>query len=527
MKKHSKKSRSAHSIRVQMAFVFIAVLIATVGISFLINSIFLQDYYVKKKISTLEKACNGINSIVTVYGSDSYELEEECNRLVNNSSMSIVVANSSFDTVYSSENRSDMMISRLVWHFFSNDDDRAPLRDDGGSTGGAEPPENKEKKIPPSRILKQTEKYSIARSNDAMFSTDYIELWGILDAGDIIFMRTPVESIKESVSISNRFILYIMFVMSLVGVILMWFLSKRITKPILELTDVADRMAHMDFDARYEGRGKNEVDELGDHINDMSMKLERAMSELKTANNELRRDIEKKEKMENMRSEFISNVSHELKTPIALIQGYAEGLKDNVNTDEESRDFYCDVIMDEADRMNRLVKNLLTLNKHELGSEEVKLERFDITELIKNCIVSSDIILKQYSVTAAFNEEGPVYVWGDEFKVEEVFTNFFSNAIHYAGGEKKIDVKCSRHDNKTRISVFNTGSPIPEDSLEHLWEKFYKVDKARSREVGGSGVGLSIVKAIMDALNNSYGVVNYENGVEFYFELDSADGMEE
>ena len=491
-----------------MTAVFMIVLFSTALLSFFINSIFLQDYYIRNKLGNLVRACNNIDRISTENGSTSEELKEECDRLAGNYNMSIMVADSSFDVMYSSENRSDMLISRLAWHFFSNE-----LAKNPGYSGMF---------LKNQRVLRQTDKFTVELTNDAAVGFDYIELWGNLENGDLIFMRTPVESIRESVALSNRFFLYSTILMAGVGAFFVWLTSRRITRPILSLCDVTDRMAKLDFDARYEERALNEVDDLGESINDMSDKLQRALSELKTANNELKRDIEKKEKMENMRSEFVSNVSHELKTPIALIQGYAEGLKDNVNSDPESRDYYCDVIIDESERMNRLVKNLLTLNQLELGEEEMKLERFDITEMIKSCILSSDIILKQFGVSAQLKNEESVFVWGDEFKVEEVFSNFFSNAIHYAAGEKYIEVSVEKREEKVRVNVFNSGDPIPEEALDHLWEKFYKVDKARSREVGGSGVGLSIVKAIMEALNNSYGVVNYENGVTFYFELDQA-----
>ena len=490
-----------------MTSVFVVVLFLTFFLSLLINRLFLKDYYIKNKLNTLVGACSNINTISGVYGSGSEELKGECDRLVNNYGMSIIVADSSFTPIYSSENRSDMLISRLVWHFFSPED--MPDRPPG-------PGRRKTK------LLLKTENLTVEQSDDAVFSSEYIELWGNLQNGDLIFMRSPVESIRESVDLSNRFFLYITLLMAAVGAFIIWILSRRITSPLLRLCDVTDRMAQLDFDARYEERAANEVDDLGERINDMSDRLKEAMSDLKTANNELMRDIEKREKMESMRSEFISNVSHELKTPIALIQGYAEGLKDNVNTDPESRDFYCDVIIDESDRMNRLVKNLLTLNQLEFGDEEIKLERFDITAMIKSCILSADILLKQFGVSARLDNEESICVWGDEFRVEEVFSNFFSNAVHYAGGEKHIEVSIERKEaeKKVRVNVFNTGNPIPEEALDHIWDKFYKVDKARSREVGGSGVGLSIVKAIMEALNNSYGVVNYENGVAFYFELD-------
>ncbi len=150
------------------------------------------------------------------------------------------------------------------------------------------------------------------------------------------------------------------------------------------------------------------------------------------------------------------------------------------------------------------------------------MERFDVTALIKNYIASADILIRQKEISVRMDDYESVYVWGDEFRVEEVFMNYFTNAINYAGKEKIIDVRIQRTGGRVRVSVFNTGSPIPEESVAHLWEKFYKVDKARTREYGGSGIGLSIVKAIMDSMNQEYGVINYDNGVEFWFQLDMA-----
>ena len=162
----------------------------------------------------------------------------------------------------------------------------------------------------------------------------------------------------------------------------------------------------------------------------MSETLEETISELKTANVSLQQDIEKKEQIDEMRKEFLSNVSHELKTPLALIQGYAEGLKECINDDAESRDFYCDVIMDESEKMNHMVKQLLTLNQLEFGNDTVEMTRFDITELIDGVIQSASIMAAQKQVNIEFYREGPVYVWGDEFKVEEVI--FKNMTIWYA-----------------------------------------------------------------------------------------------
>ena len=223
--------------------------------------------------------------------------------------------------------------------------------------------------------------------------------------------------------------------------------------------------------------------------------------------------------VEESRQEFVSNVSHELKTPLALIQGYAEGLQECINDDAESREFYCEVIIDEADKMNRMVKKLLTLNQLEFGNDQVIMERFDMTELIRGVANSTRILMEQKGIRLELENSEEAWVWGDEFKVEEVITNYMSNAINHADGEKLIRVFYTRSEDKLRVSVFNTGQPIPEEDIEKIWVKFYKVDKARTREYGGSGIGLSIVKAIMDSFHQRCGVINHEDGVEFWMEL--------
>ena len=222
-----------------------------------------------------------------------------------------------------------------------------------------------------------------------------------------------------------------------------------------------------------------------------------------------------------MRKEFLSNVSHELKTPIALIQGYAEGLKEGINEDPESREYYCDVIVDEANKMNRMVKQLLTLNQLEFGNDIVEMSRFNISEMIAGLVQANKLLAEQSGITLRFREDGDAYVWGDEFKIEEVLSNYISNAMNHAAGDRLIDIYYERKDKLLRICVFNTGNPIPEEELDKIWVKFYKVDKARTREYGGSGVGLSIVKAIMESMHQECGVRNLTNGVEFWLELEN------
>ena len=171
--------------------------------------------------------------------------------------------------------------------------------------------------------------------------------------------------------------------------------------------------------------------------------------------------------------------------------------------------------------MNQLVKNLLTLNQLESGCDHVVFEHFDVMEVIQGVINATAILREQNQIDLTVYGQEPEYVWADEFKTEQVLTNYISNAIHYAAGEKQISVTVIPGEETVRVEVFNTGNQIPEQELSHIWDKFYKVDKARTREYGGNGIGLSIVKAIMDSFHRQCGVRNEENGVTFWFELDS------
>lgn len=487
-----------YSIKRQIATVFIALMAGTIVLCWFINSTFLEDFYINYKTTAIHSAYDSINEAANTGDITSDKFDVELRKICDMYNISVVVIDAQSNTIKSSSRDTNMLIRRLYDNVFT------PRDRDGRN------------------YIAETQDYTAALLVDMTTNTEYLEMWGVLDNGNLFLMRSPLESIRDSVKISNRFLAYVGLISTLVSAVLIWFVTTRITKPIMQLKDISEKMTELDFETKYESHGKNEIDLLGEHINQLSSTLERTISELKTANNELQRDIEKKEQIDEMRKEFLSNVSHELKTPLALIQGYAEGLKEGINSDDiESRNFYCDVIMDEADKMNVMVKKLLTLNQLEFGNDNISMERFDITMMIQNFLQSAEILIKQNEVTLHVEEMPPIYVWADEFKTEEVFRNYFSNAMNHVSGDKIIDIRYQLLDGKVRISVFNTGEPIPEESLTHIWEKFYKVDKARTREYGGSGVGLSIVKAIMESMNQQYGVRNYTNGVEFWMELET------
>ena len=485
-----------YSMKRQFVFIFILLITSTILLCLLANSTLLEKYYINNKKNVLIKSYASINAASNAGDITSELYDIELQEIRDKYNINVLVLDSDSKMVKTTMIDQEFAIKHLLNNIFYG--------------------VNKED------ILVDCKNYMIQIVTDGRTQTEYIEMWGMLDNGYFFILRSALESIQESVSISNRFMAYVGCIAIVVSILLVIGLANRITKPIMELAGISERMKHLDFNAKYTGNDRTEIAILGHNINEMSEALESTISELKTANNQLLKDIEKKDQIDEMRREFLSNVSHELKTPIALIQGYAEGLREGINDDAESREFYCDVIIDEAAKMNIMVRKLLTLNQLESGSEVVSMERFDITALIRNYISSSDILLKERDISVRMEDYEAIYVWGDEFKVEEVFMNYFTNAIHYAQGENIIDVKLRSTDQQVRISVFNTGAPIPQDSIGHIWEKFYKVDKARTREYGGSGIGLSIVKAIVESMNQKYGVVNYENGVEFWFTLDIA-----
>ncbi len=490
-----------HSISRQMTATFIGLMSVVLAANLLINNVFLERFYTMKMQRTLVRAYRMVDEHITeAEGADENYFNTSFQDICNSNNITLVVVDKNFHTlIYSTNSNKNLMAGRLFGYITGMDANDA-------------------------EVLKQTDNYTIQKMTDSMVETEFLEIWGDLASGGYCIMRIPLASITSSADISNEFMMYISLAVVVFSFFWIYWLSKKIARPIQELTELSRRMANLDFDAKYTSGGKNEIGQLGAHFNRMSENLEQAISQLKAANNELQKDIERKVQVDEMRKEFLSNVSHELKTPLALIQGYAEGLQECINDDAESREFYCDVIMDEAGKMNRMVQKLLTLNQLEFGNDQVNMERFDLVPLIQGKLQSVQILAQQKEAELSYQGPDCLHVWGDEFKVEEVLTNYVSNALNHVEGERRIRIGAAVENGKTRVTVFNTGNPIPEEDIDQIWIKFYKVDKARTREYGGSGVGLSIVKAIMDSFHQKYGVRNCPDGVEFWFELDCGDG---
>ena len=489
------------SIKVQMASITIAILSGTLILCWFINSTFLEGYYEREKERTVWNVYEMLNEAGTEEGAFSESFQEEMRDYAFHHNLTIVVLNPNAQVVLDASFNGAELTRRLFSYITGRSVDF--------------------------HLDKMPEQNTVFRLHELRTNTEYMEMFGVLENGDWYIISCTIESIKDSVKIANRFLAYVGVAAVLIGCIICWLIARRFTKPILKLAEISEKMTRLDFEAKYQGKEKNEIALLGANINKLSESLEKNISELKTANNELKKDIEKKEKIDEMRKEFLANVSHELKTPIALIQGYAEGLQENVSDDVESRNYYCEVIIDEAAKMNAMVKKLLDLNHIEFGDNKVDIQRFDITSVINGIIASSSILIEQKEAKVLFGEKEE-YVWADEYMIEEVITNYLSNALNHVSiseekekdAEKIINIYYEKKEKNLRVCIYNTGQHIPEAELEKVWIKFYKVDKARTRLYGGSGVGLSIVKAIMDSHNRACGVENVKNGVVFWFELE-------
>lgn len=502
--------RQRYSIKIQFTIIFFFLMLGAVGACWIINGTFLERYYIREKKIALTQMYYAVNEAVNNNSIDSDEFDEEVMRSAGTENVSLIVMDEGSSTVKLYASDGSAMVRRMWDNMF-------------GKTPSIEEEDQVQSRYYIYKVLDKHDNYGISIIYDKRMGIQTMELYGVLDDGSFCLMSTFLESIRNSTEIANRFMGYIGIAVSLVGALLALFLAGKLTQPIRELTEISARMKKLDFSVKYNGKSKTEIAELGQNINELSEILERTISELKTANNELREDIERKEKAEEMRQEFLSGVTHELKTPLALIKGYAEGLSEGIADDPESARFYTDVIVDEADKMNRLVARLLSLNQLEFGDAQFTMVRFDIVGFVRGCLQNVEMLAKQEGIRVNLENRPPLYVWADEFWTEEVFINYFSNAVNHCEGEKVIDIHFEEKENCVRVVVFNTGKPIPEESVPHIWEKFYKVDKARTREYGGSGVGLSVVKAIMEQMHQEYGVVNYDNGVSFWFELE-ADG---
>jgi signal transduction histidine kinase len=336
---------------------------------------------------------------------------------------------------------------------------------------------------------------------------------------EFAFAMTSLQPVNEAMLVLKNYYVYAFIIIFGVIILMSFYYSKMIAKPLIKMNEVTKKIAAFDFSQKLDVTSNDEIGSLSNSINTLSTNLKDQIDKLQIANQQLLQDVERERQLERTRKEFISGVSHELKTPLSVIRSFAEGIKDGVS---KNTDYYTDVILEEADKMNTLIVEMLELAKLESGTYKLEMNSFSIDELIRQVVAKLSFSIEEKQLNLVIKTAKDIAVKANRNRIEQVIVNLLSNAIRYT--PKKEEITVSVHDcgAQVMVSIHNKGTAIPEESLDKVWDRFYRTDSSRSRVTGGTGLGLSIVKNILELHKVKYGVQNKNEGVEFYFYLNKA-----
>ena len=354
-----------------------------------------------------------------------------------------------------------------------------------------------------------------------------IRLGGRVGDELIVQITAQREPIENAAKIAAQFSLVTGMLLLVVTALVYRNLASRIVKPLEEMSHVASKIEQLDFSARCPEGSGNELGQLAGSINAMSDTMQQYIAQLEQANDQLRQDIQEKERIETARRTLIDNLSHDLKTPLAIISGYAEGLSSGMAKTPQAYREYCDVIEDETQRMREMLSRMLAFSQLESGAVELEPEVFSLSDLLDDLTAMFAQRAESSGIRMTLSCPPDQYVFCDFVAAEQSLTNYLQNAISHLSGEKRIEVSASVRDDRVRVEVFNTASPIPEEEQPRLWESFYRMEKSRRRQGGESGLGLAIVRSNMELMGMPYGMKNAEDGVVFWLELPVAPELPE
>lgn len=356
---------------------------------------------------------------------------------------------------------------------------------------------------------------------EEVFATaQYIVYGCFFEEGKSLQIYYPVDNIIKNAELASG----ILFVLSIIALLVyyaaIYFFAVAFSKPVVTINSTAKKIAELDFSQQCPSFRISELDELSKSINTLSVSLKNALSNLTIENQQLEHDIEKERSLEKARRAFVANASHELKTPISIIQGYAEGMKYGIGCD--STEEFCDIIIEESEKMNHLIIKLLEFLHIGSGEYPLSMQRFYLDELLMSHLGSLENILQEKKITLKTDISTNLYAEGDPTLLKIVFNNYISNAISHTDFEKEIRVCVSDSSDCYTVSVYNSGNPIAQGDIDNIWQSFYRADKSHSRAEGRFGLGLSLVASIQELHNQKYSVRNTENGVEFSFTVNKA-----
>lgn len=334
-------------------------------------------------------------------------------------------------------------------------------------------------------------------------------------SGNVITeIRIQTAILENSASVAGEFVIVIAVFCLVAALLWIFFFARKFSAPISEMSTITESMSKLDFSRKVNIKSKDEIGQLGQSINNMSDKLDAALKELRKNNMHLQNEIEAERQLDIMRRGFVANVSHELKTPLAIISGYAEGLKLNVNN--ASKEAYCNTIIDETDKMNRLVLSILELSKYESAQAPTKPEIFDISTLASDILLRSSV--SRSDLQAICDIPSGTLVFADVIQTEQILKSYIENAVAHTKQNGEIRIFSNTEESgKIKIFVKNTGEPVNPEIMPQIWQSFFRGNTAHSRDENRFGLGLSIVSAIIKAQEQSCGVFNTDDGVCFWF----------
>ena len=356
-------------------------------------------------------------------------------------------------------------------------------------------------------------------SPDGYQTMDYYGCYTKGDTPVYIFLRTPKEAVSLAAGLAVKYNLYIALATFLLMAITSYYISRRITRPIAEISQAANRISNMDFTQPLAIRTGDELEELSKNIDDMANKLQDYIYQLQLNQQLLAKDLEREARTSRMRQEFVANVTHDFKTPLTLIRAYTETIR-NQNPDDTERIHYCDIILDENERLNHMVTQLLQLSRLESGMVKLELSFFSMEELLRDVLYRNQLLIQNKKLAVRWNcEDEDHIVYGDYIRIEQVVMNLIENAIKYTPEKGTIILSVQSDDSLCRIAVTNTCEPFTEQQLENLFISFYKADESRHKEQQSFGLGLAIVKATMDLHNQECTAHNTPDGLQISFAL--------
>ena len=485
-------SRKKLSISYRWTLLLGAMIVTLLLIGILVNHLFFYDYYLNHE---KEDILSFAKSLDRVY--DQPQVAQELiNQVTFKKQISVTTVTNSLEEDFSFNLlESHLMKGRM-----------------GGGRMMIDYPENTEE-------LLRTEGHLFFTFSDGKYRQAMIALLYQLTNGEVLLVSMPFEVVNRSAEIAIEFNTIIAIILVLIGMVFVYFMAKSMTNPIIKLSQMTKKMAQLDFSEKFQDKSPGEIGDLGMHINIMSDQLEKTLSSLKESNDQLIVDLQEKDKIVQMRKAFIGNVSHELKTPIALILSYVEGLKDNHQLTEAEKIHYLNVLIKESHHMDQLVKDLLNLTELEYDASQLRRFTFDFSALIDEVLDRYLLWIKEKKLNIVLNKADILMVSGDQSRMDQCLVNLIINALDHVDEEGVLEIKAYIENDRLICGIYNSGSFIDPNHESDLFHRFYKGDLKDHKKLGGSGIGLSIVAAVVEKHQGQYGANNKEDGVEFWFEI--------